>query len=229
MVIGGLQKTSLSDYPGKISAIVFTRGCGFRCRYCHNPELVDPARYVSPLSEEAVLSFLRTRRGLLDGVVVSGGEPTFHEDLPALLRAIKSLGFAVKLDTNGSNPGQLETILRGRLVDFVALDVKAPLASYAGVAGVDADPRAVRQSIRRVIESGIAHEMRTTYCASLLSVEDMMHLAADVRGCSVLVVQGFRPTAALDPDLLREPAPPTVVLEQIRAAVEAEGVTCRVR
>ncbi len=145
------------------------------------------------------------------------------------LREIKSLGFAVKLDTNGSNPAQLETIIRGRLVDFVALDVKAPLTSYARVAGADADPLSVRRSIGELIGSGIPHEMRTTYCASLLSVEDMRRLAADVRGCSALIVQGFRPTAALDPELLREPAPTKAELEKARAAVEAAGVTCRIR
>lgn len=229
MVIGGLQKLSLSDYPGRISAIVFTRGCGFRCRYCHNPELVDPDLYVSPLAEDSVFSFLRSRLGLLDGVVVSGGEPTFHDDLPAFLARIKAMGFALKLDTNGSNPVMLRVLLEQRLVDFVALDVKAPFPAYRRVAGAEADPEAVRSSIGAVIESGIAHEMRTTFCGSLLSVGDMEEIARAVRGCSVLVVQGFRPSTALDPAILAEPAPPISFLEQVRAAVEAEGVTCLVR
>jgi pyruvate formate lyase activating enzyme len=226
MIIGGLQRLSLSDFPGKISAIIFTRGCGFRCRYCHNPELVDPDRYVLPILEEDVVAFLRARRGLLDGVVVTGGEPTFHEDLPRFLGEVKSLGFAVKLDTNGSSAAQLEALIAGRLVDFVALDVKAPFPSYARVAGTDADPESVRRSIGAVIGSGLPHEMRTTWCRSLLSLEDMKEIAAQVRGCSALVVQGFRPTAALDPAMLAEPAPSPDEIAMLCAEIESTGVRC---
>ncbi len=229
MVIGGLQKVSLSDFPGRISAIVFTRGCSFRCRYCHNPELVDPERYGMPLDEDDVLSFLESRRGWLDGVVLSGGEPTFHEDLPAFLARIKAMGFAAKLDTNGSNPSMLRQLIGERLVDFVALDVKAPFAAYGRVAGPGADPLLVRSSISAVLDSGIAHEVRTTWCRALLSLDEMREIARGVRGCAVLAVQGFRPTAALDSAMLREPIPSPVELEEVRAAVEAEGVPCIVR
>lgn len=229
MVIGGLQKLSLSDYPGRISAIIFTRGCGFRCRYCHNPELVDPARYAAPLDGDTVLAFLDSRKGRLDGVVVSGGEPTFHEDLPQLLAQIRTMGFALKLDTNGSNPSMLRQLIADRLVDFVALDVKAPFASYGRVAGPEANPAPVRSSIRAVLDSGVAHEVRTTWCGALLSVEEMREIAREVRGCAVLAVQAFRPSAALDSAMLNEPVPSSAELEEVRAAVEAEGVHCIVR
>ena len=126
MVIAGFQKVSLSDFPGKISAIVFTQGCNFRCRYCHNPELVDPARYAAPLAVDAVLDFLAGRVGRIQGVVVTGGEPTLHADLPGLLARIKSLGLAVKLDTNGSRPDVLEEVFRQGIVDYIAMDIKAP-------------------------------------------------------------------------------------------------------
>jgi pyruvate formate lyase activating enzyme len=229
MVFGGLQKLSLSDYPGRISAILFTRGCGFRCPYCHNPELVDPGRYAAALDEGAVLAFLDSRRGRLDGVVISGGEPTFHEDLPQLLARLKTMGFALKLDTNGSNPSMLRQLIADRLVDFVALDVKAPFAAYGRVAGPEADPVAVRSSIRAVLDSAIAHEVRTTWCRALLSVDEMRQIAREVRGCAVLAVQAFRPSAALDSAMLREPVPSTAELEEVRAAVEAGGVHCIVR
>ncbi len=114
MKIGGLQKISLIDYPGRISAIVFTQGCNFRCPYCHNPELVDPAQYGPILPEEEVFSFLEKRRGKLDAVTVTGGEPTLQPDLDRFLQEIKGMGYLTKVDTNGSNPDVLERLIRGR-------------------------------------------------------------------------------------------------------------------
>ena len=229
MIIGGLQKFTISDFPGRISAIVFTRGCNFRCPYCHNPELVDPDRYVSPITEESVFAFLNSRIGQLDGVVVTGGEPTIHEDLPRFLGALRQLGFAVKLDTNGSNPGQLRQVIDQHLVDCIALDIKAPLAEYSRVAGVTVDPRILRESIRLVIDSGIPHEMRTTFCPSLLSVDDLRSIAREVQGCDLFVVQGFRPSKALDPGMLEAAVPTQEMLKEIQADIAATGVRCLVR
>lgn len=135
MQIGGLQKFSLLDYPGKISAVVFTQGCNFRCPYCHNPELVDPARYQECLPEEEIFSFLETRRGKLEAVTVTGGEPTLQKSLAPFLRRIKDMGFLVKLDTNGSRPDVLEELLRQKLIDYIAMDIKAPLEKYEAVTG----------------------------------------------------------------------------------------------
>jgi pyruvate formate lyase activating enzyme len=163
MVIGGLQKFSLADFPGRIAAIVFCRGCGFRCPYCHNPELVEPMRYAHPIPHRDVLDFLVTRRGQLQGVVVTGGEPTIHTGLPDFLGSVRELGFAVKLDTNGSNPEMLRGILSQGLADYIAMDIKAPLASYERLAGVPVQTQDIQQSISLVLESGVSHEFRTTY------------------------------------------------------------------
>ncbi len=229
MIIGGFQKVSLSDFPGKISAIVFTRGCNFRCPYCHNPELVEPDSYVTPLGEAKILSFLKSRRGRIQGIVITGGEPTIHEDLPEFIRKVREMGCAVKLDTNGSNPALLERIISLDLVEYVALDVKAPLRLYSSVARVPVNTGDILRSIRLVIESGIPHEMRTTYLESLLSVDDVREIAEMVKGCGLLVVQSFRPTKALDPAMLEQPVPSAQTMESIRAAVAAMGVPCETR
>jgi pyruvate formate lyase activating enzyme len=229
LVIGGLQKFSLSDFPGRISGIIFTQGCNFRCPYCHNPELVDPERYVSPISEAFLLSYLETRISMLQGIVISGGEPTIHDDLPDFIGRIRALGYAIKLDTNGSRPALLKELISGRLVDFVALDVKAPLPRYSEVVHAPVDADDLRRSIHLVVESGIPHEMRTTVLPSLLSTADLREIADTVRGCSCLVVQGFRPTKALDTGFLKQQAPTQQTLDAICADIESMGVPCLAR
>jgi pyruvate formate lyase activating enzyme len=135
MKIGGLQKFSLLDYPGKISAVVFTQGCNFRCPYCHNPELVDPERFQECIPEDEIFAFLETRRGKLEAVTVTGGEPTIQNGLSSFVRRIKDMGFMVKLDTNGSRPEVLEELIRHKLIDYIAMDIKAPLEKYEAVTG----------------------------------------------------------------------------------------------
>lgn len=229
MVIGGLQKFSISDFPGRISAIIYTRGCNFRCPYCHNPELVDPARYATPIPQSYILDFLQGRVGRLQGVVITGGEPTLHSDLPELLSAIKKLGFDTKLDTNGSNPEMLQQIVSRHLVDYLAMDLKAPLDGYRRVTGVDARTEDVERSIRIVIESGLAHELRTTYEESLLSLEELKEIALLARGSHLLVLQGFRPTKALDRGMLGRRTPDSACLERARQAIETTGVALQIR
>ncbi|SMB96424.1 pyruvate formate lyase activating enzyme [Thermanaeromonas toyohensis ToBE] len=133
MIIGGLLKTSFSEYPGKVAAVVFTMGCNFRCPWCHNPGLVDPMRYVHEVPVRDVLQFLEGRRKFLDAVVVSGGEPTLQADILSFLRELKSMGYAVKLDTNGSRPDVLEKLLGEGLADCVAVDYKVPFGLYRRV------------------------------------------------------------------------------------------------
>jgi pyruvate formate lyase activating enzyme len=229
MVIGGFQKFSLSDFPGHISAIIFTRGCGFRCPYCHNPELVDPCRYAPALSTETVLAFLESRRGLLQGVVISGGEPTIHAGLPDLLAAIKAMGFAVKLDTNGSNPSLLEHLLTQGLCDYVAMDLKAPLDSYHRLAGVPVDPAAIRRSLELVVGSGIPHEIRTTYLESLLSDDDLSRIGELAKGCLRFFLQIYRATKSLEPSLLRTPRPSESRIRSLKSLLEAHGLPVQVR
>jgi len=229
MVIGGFQKFSLADFPGKISAIVFTRGCNFRCPYCHNPGLVDPARYAPEIPQEEVLRFLGSRKGQLQGVALTGGEPTLHDDLPSFLARIQALGFATKLDTNGSNPDLLQGLIQDSLVDFIAMDIKAPLTAYPRVAGVAVRVEDIERSVRLVIGSGLPHEFRTTYESSLLSIQDMEAIAEIVRGCAHYVVQSFRPSTALDPAMRARARPDRAALQEIRKLMETAGLPVRVR
>lgn len=227
MVVGGFQKFSLVDYPGKISAIVFTQGCNFRCHYCHNPELVDPQRYATPISEDFITSFLNKRMRRLQGVVISGGEPTVHADLPFFIEKLRSLGYSVKLDTNGSNPQMLEKIIQDRLVDSISMDIKAPLPSYARIAGVSVRTEDIERSIHLIMESRLLSDFRTTYLDSLLSIEDMKSIGEMVMGCSNFTLQRFVSTKALQREVLSQPSPSTEKLADIQALLLAMGVPCR--
>ena len=198
MKIGGLQKLSLIDYPEKISAVIFTQGCNFRCPYCHNPQLVDVKLYQPCLEEKDIFRFLENRRGRLDAVVITGGEPALQDDLIPFIMDIRKLGFAVKLDTNGSRPRVLERLLRDGLVDFIAMDVKAPLEKYPDVVRAPLDKDDLRESIRLVIGAKIPHEFRTTAAASLLRPEDILTIAREIDGAKRYALQRFQPGETLE-------------------------------
>ena len=204
MKIGGLQKISLIDYPGQISAIVFTQGCNFRCPYCHNPELVDPAQYGPTLPDEEVISFLEKRRGKLDAVTVSGGEPTLQPDLVLFLQKLKRMGYLTKIDTNGSNPDVLEGLIRGRLVDYIAMDVKGSLPKYERIAHARVDTAKIRKSINLITASEIEHEFRTTVVRSQLDREDLIAVAKLLKRAKLFVLQTFVTGKTLSSELLAE-------------------------
>ncbi len=190
MIIGGLQRCSFSDYPGRTAAVVFTQGCNFRCPFCHNGPLLavtGAARY----EEREIFDFLKLRRGRLSGVVVSGGEPTEHKDLPQFSARLKALGFKVKLDTNGSRPEMIKLLLKEGLVDYFAMDIKAPLNKYDTLCGVRVDTEAIRQSIALIAAGGVAHHFRTTYVKSLLTESDLLKLGALVPSESKYITQPF--------------------------------------
>ena len=206
MEIGGLNTFSLSDFPGKVAAVVFTQGCNFRCPYCHNASLI-PYHYRVPdellIPEEHFFEFLAYRSNRLDAVVVSGGEPTIHQDLPAFLRRIKDMGFAVKLDTNGSEPEVLKEILENDLVDYIAMDIKAPLDKYKQVTkalSLTAKDK-VKESIELISGSGVDHEFRTTVVEALLTPEDMKAIRKLVPAGSTYRLQKFCPEHAFNPAL----------------------------
>ena len=181
MKIGGLIKFTLIDFPGRPAAVVFTQGCNFRCRYCHNPELVYPHLFTQPVAEEEIFSFLQRRQGTLEGVVVSGGEPTLHEDLPAFMARIKALGYQVKLDTNGSRPDMVQELIDKKLVDYIAMDLKAPLEKYRAITEVDTNTDTLLRSMDLIRQSGLEYEFRTTYDKEVLTdedIEDLKQLAA---------------------------------------------------
>ena len=230
MIIGGLQKFSLIDYPGKISAIVFTRGCNFRCPYCHNPELVDPQRYAEPWQEEEYWAFLQSRTQKLDAVVVTGGEPTLQEDLEPFLEKIRKMGFLIKLDTNGSNPDVLKDLLSANLVDYIAMDIKAPLEKYSEVAKVPIDKTDIQESIELIKQSTVDHEFRTTIAKNVLSKEDVVNIAKMLQGEKLYILQRCVPTKILDPLFLAQFEPYThEELEQIANLIENYVLQCLVR
>lgn len=203
MRIGGLQKTSLIDYPGRVAAVVFTQGCNFRCPFCHNAELVLPSCFREVIEEDSVIRFLTTRIDKLQGVVVTGGEPAIQEDLPDFLQKIKVMGYQVKLDTNGSRPAVLKHLIDQKLVDFIAMDVKGPLDRYDDIAGVKVNPRLIEESIDLVIQSGVEYLFRTTFPKPLLGEQDIPGLLALVQKADHFHLQPFVPQEKiLDPSLL---------------------------
>ena len=173
MRIGGLQKISFIDYPQKTAAIIFTQGCNFRCGYCHNPELIYPQLYQIPIFEEEVFAFLETRKGKLDGVVITGGEPTLQPDLISFMEKVKDMGFLIKLDSNGSNPDVLKKVIDMKLVDYIAMDIKAPFDKYNLVCGVNVNLDNIKKSIELIKNSGIDFQFRTTYDKTKLVDNDI--------------------------------------------------------
>lgn len=192
MMIAGIHKTSLIDFPGKLCATLFTQGCNFACPFCHNRALWPSAAPETPYTLDDLRAFLRKRRGRLQAVCISGGEPTLHDDLPELIAEIRSLGYAVKLDTNGSHPDMLRSLLAERLLDYVAIDIKASEAKYRFLAGTPVDFGRILESVRCVECSGVAYQLRTTYVQPLLDEGDLAIIAALVADRSKYHVQPFR-------------------------------------
>ena len=191
MLILGLQKLTLLDYPGRTACTVFTGGCNFRCPFCHNAPLVLPGREQEPYTEEEVLSYLKKRAGLLDGVCVTGGEPTLQEDLEAFLRQVRALGYPVKLDTNGSRPEALRALIGQGLLDYVAMDVKSSPEEYARACGVPVDLEKVNESIDLLLSGCVDYEFRTTVVAGLHTSQIIEQTARRIAGAKRYFLQAF--------------------------------------
>lgn len=190
MRIAGLQKNSMVDYPEKLAAVVFTQGCNMNCGYCHNRCLIG-FEHDGGISEEDVFAFLERRRGLLDAVVISGGEPTLQKDLPGFIRRARDMGFLIKLDTNGTNPDLLDSLIQQRLLDYVAMDIKAPFCKYRQVCCSPVNTGNLERSIE-ILQSGrVEYEFRTTYTPQL-DQEDLLDIASCIRGARKFVVQQYR-------------------------------------
>jgi pyruvate formate lyase activating enzyme len=229
MIIAGLVKFSLNDYPGKTTAVVFTLGCNFRCRYCHNPELVLPEKYAPEISMDEFFSFLETRRGKLDAVTVTGGEPTQHADLPEFLEKIKKMGFLVKLDSNGTRPEVLEKIVEKKLADYIAMDIKAPFEKYQEITCVAAAPEKLKKSVKIILDSGLPHEFRTTIVKSLTSFDDLRQIAQSVRGAQNFFLQRFVATKLNDPTLMNDVSYSEGDLAELASELEMFVGHCGVR
>jgi pyruvate formate lyase activating enzyme len=229
MKIGGFQKVSLIDYPGLISAIVFLQGCNFRCSYCHNPQLVDPDLFDPCINEKDVLDFLHTRRGKLDAVAITGGEPTIQKNLIPFIKKIKKMGFAVKIDTNGSQPQVIKELLAEKLLDYIAMDIKAPLEKYEEIVNVPVNPESIKESIKLVIKSKIPYEFRTTVVQSQLDEKDILHIAKLISGAQNFVLQKFVPTKTLDLIFLKEKAYPDETFQKIKKRLEHQIPSVTIR
>lgn len=198
MDIAGLQKNTLLDYPGKIACTVFLAGCNLRCPFCHNPSLVLPSRAEPPaMGEEELLAFLKKRRGLLEGVCITGGEPTLHRDLPQLIGKITALGYPVKLDTNGTNPKMLRQLLEAGLLSYVAMDIKNAPGEYQKTCGGADVVEQVEESVEILRNAGIPYEFRTTVVKPLHTVQSMQALGQWLSGAEAYFIQNFRDTGDL--------------------------------
>src|SRR3989339_525701 len=248
MLLGGLQKLTLIDYPGKVACTVFTVGCNFRCPFCHNPELVTQRREndrkdakekegvvdfsLRPMiSEELFFNFLSERKGILDGVCVTGGEPTVHADLEIFLRKIKEMGFLVKLDTNGTNPEILKKLLDEKLLDYIAMDLKNNFKSnYAKTAGVEVNIEDIKKSVEIIRNRGGDYEFRTTVVPGLHTKEDLLAIADEIKGAKKYYLQQFKhEQKMLNPDF-REVTPyGKDFLEDIREKIKDYFEVCEVR
>ncbi len=206
MRLGGLQKTSLIDFPGKVSCVVFSKGCNFACPYCHNPELVRPEGTATPFcyTEEAIYDFLKKRQAFLDGVVVSGGEPTIQPRLPTFCEKIKAMGYAVKLDTNGSRPDMIGRLIGQGLVDYIAMDIKTDPAQYGLLAAEVCLYDRLLSSIRLIMERAPAYEFRTTCVDFLINDQTMRNIGRTIQGAKLYALQGVHLTNVLDPVFFRE-------------------------
>lgn len=205
MVLGGLQKNSLIDFPGKICSVLFLSGCNFDCPYCHNPDLVNgcPAK-CPPVDAETVYRFLESHKVFLDGVVISGGEPTLQKDISDLCKDIKQMGYKVKLDTNGSRPQVIKRLAQEGLVDYIAMDIKTDPYKYSPITKEDNTAQRILSSIQVIMESKLPHEFKTTCIKPLVNesvVETISHL---IQGSDLYALQRFRKTEVLHPEFFEQ-------------------------
>ena len=213
MKIHGFQKMTTLDYPGKVACTLFTAGCNFRCPFCHNALLVTEIDAAATYDEEEIFDYLRKRRGVLDGVAITGGEPLMNRDIPDLLRKIKDLGYAVKLDTNGSYPDLLKAIAEEGLVDYVAMDIKNSKEKYAATVGLPRlDLRPIEESVAFLLSGRLDFEFRTTVVKELHTEEDIAAVADWIAGAPRYFLQNFQASEhmiganlhAHDPEMLEK-------------------------
>jgi len=205
MLFGGLHKNSLIDFPGKISCVLFVMGCNFDCPYCHNPKLAkgcidDQAAF----DADSAYDFLENRKGFLEGVVISGGEPTLQEELIAICQRIKQIGYPIKLDTNGSRPQVLKRLIEAELVDYVAMDIKTDPFRYAPLIKKNFNPDTLLSSIRILMESKVDYEFKTTCIKPLVDADVIETISRLIKGSPLYALQQFHNTDVLHPEFFQE-------------------------
>jgi pyruvate formate lyase activating enzyme len=249
MLLGGLQKTTLIDYPGKIACTVFTVGCNFRCPFCHNKDLVTKQLFqhsgVKPLSQKDFFDFLEERKKILDGVCITGGEPTINTDLPVFISKIKKLGYVVKLDTNGSNSEMIRKLINRGLIDYIAMDIKSTFDEYQKLIKVKSQIRQladksstrnskflnkIKQSIKIILKSNLPHEFRTTVVPTIHDKESLVKLAKQLKPLNTKYqilntrlnwyLQSFRPQNCLDEEFLKIEPYTEKEMKELLAAIQ---------
>jgi anaerobic ribonucleoside-triphosphate reductase activating protein len=233
MIIAGLQKTTLIDYPGKLACVVFLAGCNFRCPWCYSSELVLPLKIVNQprISEEEFFNFLRKRKGLLEGVVVCGGEPTINKELAQFIEKIKRLGYFVKLDTNGSNPEILKNLVKANLIDYVAMDIKTSqklLYESLMMEGITMDK--IKESVEFLKAGNLDFEFRTTVVNTVHTKEDFLEIAKWIGGKNVkYYLQNFRAEKTIDPEFEKVKPFKKEFLEEIVKEISPYFKDCSLR
>jgi len=215
MVIAGLQKLSLVDFPGHLCSVVFVQGCNFRCGYCQNPDLIPP-KQKTDWSEKDILDYLSRRKSAIEGVVITGGEPIIYDDLPAFAKKIKDSGFKVKVDTNGSDPARIERLLKEKVVDYISLDIKTSFPKYSLVTDISNIEELISGSIRIIMGAGIPYEFRTTCVPGIVDEKDFVEIGKAVKGAERYCLQQFRPQITFDPDFQKVTPYTKDVLEKFR-------------
>jgi len=250
MFIGGLQKLTLIDYPGKLATTVFLAGCNFRCPWCYSSELVLPEKIEKQpqISQKEFFDFLKERKGLLDGLVLCGGEPTLNKELPNFIKKIKKMGYFVKLDTNGSNPRMLKDLIDRKLIDYVAMDIKAPLglkfqipnskfqinsktqiSKYEKAVGRKISLKNIKKSIEIIKNSEIEYEFRTTVVPTIHTKEDILQIAREISPAKKYFLQNFRSEKTIDPSFEKINSYPQESLLEIQKAISPFFEICLVR
>ena len=227
MTIAGTKGTSLIDYPGKLATVLYTSRCNFRCPFCHNGQLVLQEES-EPVNEQAVYDMLSERQGFIDGVVITGGEPTLYTNLHELIAGIRQMGYAVKLDTNGYLPGVLERLFLDSMVDFVSMDIKTSWEKYDRATGIKIDEARLKKSITLIKKSGIDHEFRTTCVPSLVEHDDIEQISRLAGNQGLFTLQQFQPEHAMDPEYRTIQPYPAETLLQFRDIALCNNASCRV-
>jgi pyruvate formate lyase activating enzyme len=208
MKFGGIQKNSFVDYPGKLSCVIFLSGCNFNCPYCHNPSLVKgSAECPASLRGDGLYGFLESRKDFLDGVVISGGEPTLQKNLIKLCETIKGLGYSVKLDTNGSRPRDLKHLIDSGLVDYIAMDIKTDPENYNPLIGENCDPTDLFSSINTIMGSAPDYEFRTTCVKGFVDKSIIEKIAGIIKGANLYALQSFHSADMLNPEFFQDSSP----------------------
>lgn len=233
MIFGAIRKFSTIDYPGKLACVLGTKGCNMHCHWCHNHDLVsfEFSSGCHMVTEPEVMHFLKDRTGFIEGVVISGGEPTLQKDLPDFCAAVKAMGFAVKLDTNGTNPAMVETLMDRQLIDYVAMDIKTDFQTYPAITGNKSHPEKIKQSIDLLLSGSLPYEFRTTCVKPFVDKTRMAGIGRLIQGAGHLFLQKFDHTHVSNQEYAgnRDAGFNDTEMADLRSRVQPYVAECRIR